>query len=229
MLPRLAIHTTASARVAVSAFFNAASASARDFGGSGNAAGAAVVSAVTRSTIAKTESGSFMGAYVRSSSHQRERMKTLFLPFMVSGLLLSAAALAAGDPPAAADSKDPVLEKVSAATSRQDWSAAAGVLKSALSTDPNNANYHNLYAYSLRKGANPDMNLVFKHYNEALRLDPKLKGAHEYIGEAYLMVGNVAKAKEHLGQLDKLCFFSCSEFSDLKKAIAEHEKKTASR
>jgi tetratricopeptide (TPR) repeat protein len=68
------------------------------------------------------------------------------------------------------------------------------------------------------------MNLVFKHYNEALRLDPKLKGAHEYIGEAYLMVGNVAKAKEHLGQLDKLCFFSCSEHSDLKKAIAEYEK-----
>jgi tetratricopeptide (TPR) repeat protein len=98
------------------------------------------------------------------------------------------------------------------------------VLKGALSTDPNNANYHNLYAYSLRKSASPDMNLVFKHYNEALRLDPKLKGAHEYIGEAYLMVGNVAKAKEHLGQLDKLCFFSCSEYSDLKKAIAEYEK-----
>ena len=90
--------------------------------------------------------------------------------------------------------------------------------------DPNNANYHNLYAYSLRKGPNPDMNLVFKHYNEALRLDPKNKGAHEYIGEAYLMVGNVAKAKEHLGQLDKLCFFSCAEYADLKKSISEYEK-----
>ena len=69
------------------------------------------------------------------------------------------------------------------------------------------------------------MNLVFKHYNEALRLDPKHKGAHEYIGEAYLMVGNVAKAKEHLSQLDKLCFFGCSEFTDLKKSIADYEKK----
>jgi tetratricopeptide (TPR) repeat protein len=156
-------------------------------------------------------------------------MKKFFPPLMLAGLLLAGNALGAGDPPAAAESKDPVLEKVSAATSRQDWAGAAGVLKSALSADPNNANYHNLYAYSLRKGANPDMNLVFKHYNEALRLDPKLKGAHEYIGEAYLMVGNVGKAKEHLGQLDKLCFLSCSEFSDLKKAIAEHEKKTASR
>jgi len=39
------------------------------------------------------------------------------------------------------------------------------------------------------------------------------------------MVGNVAKAKEHLGQLDKICFFPCVEFTDLKKAIAEYEQK----
>jgi len=155
-------------------------------------------------------------------------MKTLLLPLILTGLLAgSGALLAAGDPggssSSAAERKDPVMEKVAAATSRKDWAGAAGVLKEALSADPGNANYHNLYAYSLRKGANPDMNLVFKHYNEALRLDPKNKGAHEYIGEAYLMVGNVAKAKEHLGQLDKLCFFSCAEYSDLKKSIAEYE------
>jgi tetratricopeptide (TPR) repeat protein len=132
--------------------------------------------------------------------------------------------LAAGDP-VTAEAKDPVLDNVGAATKRQDWTGAAGILKDALASDPNNANYHNLYAYSVRKSANPDMNLVFKHYNEALRLDPKHRGAHEYIGEAYLMVGNVAKAKEHLTTLDKLCFFPCVEFTDLKKAIAEFEKK----
>ena len=153
-------------------------------------------------------------------------MKTLIRPLMVSILLASGSALGAGDPggQSATERKDPVMEKVAAATSRKDWAGAQGILKEALSANPNNADYHNLYAYSIRKGANPDMNLVFKHYNEALRIDPKHKGAHEYIGEAYLMVGNVAKAKEHLGQLDKLCFFSCSEYTDLKKAIAEHEK-----
>ncbi len=141
-------------------------------------------------------------------------------------LLIPGAALAADPGPSATpESKDPVLEKVSAATARQDWSGAAGVLKEALSASPGNANYHNLYAYSIRKGANPDMNLVFKHYNEALRIDSKHRGAHEYIGEAYLMVGNAAKAKEHLGALDKLCFFPCIEYSDLKKAIAQHEQK----
>jgi DNA-binding SARP family transcriptional activator len=73
------------------------------------------------------------------------------------------------------------------------------------------------------------MSLVFKHYNQALALDPKHRGAHEYIGEAYLMVNNPAKAKEHLAQLDKLCLFSCSEFTDLKKAIAAYETKKVAR
>src|SRR5687768_8085971 len=145
---------------------------------------------------------------------------------ILASLLAAGTAFAAGDP-VASEPRDPVLEKAAAATKRQDWTGAAGVLQEALAKDPNNANYHNLYAYSIRKGANPDMNLVFKHYNEALRIDPKHRGAHEYIGEAYLMVNNVAKAKEHLGALDKLCFFSCEEFSDLKKAIAAHESKSA--
>jgi tetratricopeptide (TPR) repeat protein len=150
-------------------------------------------------------------------------MKALVYSSLVAGLLGCSSALGAADS-APADPKDPVLEKAAAATARKDWTGAQSVLAPALAASPSNADYHNLYAYSIRKGANPDMSLVFKHYNEALRIDPKHRGAHEYIGEAYLMIGNVAKAKEHLGQLDKLCFFSCTEYSDLKKAIAEHEK-----
>jgi hypothetical protein len=151
-------------------------------------------------------------------------MKALFRPVILAGLLASGGALGAGDP--VAEPKDPVLEKAAAATKKQDWAAAQGMLKDAVAASPQNANYHNLYAYSVRKGANPDMNLVFKHYNEALRIDPKHRGAHEYIGEAYLMVGNLPKAKEHLSSLDRLCFFPCSEFTDLKKAIASYEAKS---
>src|SRR5919108_5070168 len=151
-------------------------------------------------------------------------MKTILHSMIIAALLGAGSVLAADTPPAReAEPKDPVLEKASEATQRQDWASAASILQSGLSSNPNNANYHNLYAYSIRKGANPDMSLVFKHYNEALRIDPQHRGAHEYIGEAYLMVGNVAKAKEHLGALDKLCFFVCSVYSELKKAIAEHE------
>jgi len=109
------------------------------------------------------------------------------------------------------------------AIAKQDWAGAQAGLKQALAASPSNADYHNLYAYSVRKGPNPDMDLVFKHYGEALRINPKHRGAHEYIGEAYLQVDNLPKAKEHLAALDKLCFFSCEEYRDLKKAVASYE------
>lgn len=118
---------------------------------------------------------------------------------------------------------DPVIQAAQAAISKKDWDAAQATLLQALGGNPNNADYHNLYAYSLRKSANPDMDLVFKHYAEALRINPSHRGAHEYVGEAYLLVNKLAKAKEHLAVLDRLCFFGCEEYSDLKKAIASYE------
>ena len=35
-------------------------------------------------------------------------------------------------------------------------------------------------------------------------LDPKLAEAHEYIGEAYLEMGNISEAKQHLSILETL-------------------------
>jgi tetratricopeptide (TPR) repeat protein len=137
------------------------------------------------------------------------------------------AGVLAAETPAA--EPDAVLERASDAVARKDWPAAQGLLREGLQQNPGNADYHNLYAYALRKGANPDMSLVFKHYGEALRIDPKHRGAHEYIGEAYLMVGNVGKAKEHLVALDKICFLRCEEYGDLKKAIADYESRQAAR
>jgi tetratricopeptide (TPR) repeat protein len=157
-------------------------------------------------------------------------MKRLLL---ILTLLAPAAVFAAADSSSSASPmsapRDPVLEKVSAATARQDWAGAQAVLKDALQANPRNADYHNMYAYSLRKGPNPDMSLVFKHYNEALAIDPKHRGATEYLGEAYLMVGNLPKAKEQLSTLDKLCFFPCDEYAGLKKSIADYEAKKVAR
>jgi len=44
------------------------------------------------------------------------------------------------------------------------------------------------------------------------------------IGEAYLALDDMAKAKEHLAALDRLCFFPCSQYRDLKRAIEAYEK-----
>lgn len=140
-------------------------------------------------------------------------------------LSASAAAAAPEGPPGAGGAADPVMEKGMALIGSKDWPGAAAVFRDAVARDAGNAGYHNMYAYALRSGPNPPMDLVFRHYNEALRLDPKHRGAHEYLGEAYLMVGNLAKAKEHLAALDRICFFGCDEYTMLKKAVAAHEAK----
>jgi len=119
--------------------------------------------------------------------------------------------------------QDPAVAGIQAAIAKTDWPRAQELARGAVAKNPANPDYHNLYAYSIRMGANPEMELVFRHYNEALRLDPKHLGAHEYLGEAYLQVGNLDKAKDELRTLDKLCFFSCREFTMLKKAVADYE------
>jgi tetratricopeptide (TPR) repeat protein len=156
---------------------------------------------------------------------ERKHMKAVIRPLIIALLAWPMALQAADDPAAAA--ADPVLQQAREASSRQDFAAAAALLRDALARTPANPDYHNLYAYAVRKGPKPNMDLVFKHYDEALRLAPKHRGAHEYIGEAYLMVGNVHKAREHLTQLDRICFFGCEEYSSLKKAIREYEAKGA--
>ena len=51
-----------------------------------------------------------------------------------------------------------------------------------------------------------------------------LFAAVRYIGAAYLMLGDLPHAKEHLKTLDSLCFITCSEYRDLKRAVEAYEK-----
>ena len=148
----------------------------------------------------------------------------------ILALIVATSAFAMDTPkPEPKEPKDPALEQARAAIGKQDWTGAQAILREAVARNPQSADYHNLYAYSMRKGPNPAMDLVFRHYNEALRIDPKHRGAHEYLGEAYLMTGNVLKAREHLAQLDKLCAFGCEEYTALKREVAVYEQQHAKR
>jgi tetratricopeptide (TPR) repeat protein len=97
------------------------------------------------------------------------------------------------------------------------WAAAIDELRRVNETG--SADWNNLMGYSLRKAATPDLNAAERYYNEALRIDPKHRGALEYSGELYLMKGDLAKAEQRLAALDKACFMPCEEFTDLKKAV----------
>ncbi|HEY6004983.1 MAG TPA: tetratricopeptide repeat protein [Anaeromyxobacter sp.] len=139
----------------------------------------------------------------------------------------SAAALASDmrspDPPA--KPVDPNLAAGRKAIEAKDWPGAIQLLEKAAARDASNPDVHTLLGFAERNRGNTEV--AFAHYERALKLDPKHLGAHEYVGEAYLMVGNLAKAEEHLKALDKLCFFSCEEYRDLKKSIAEYKQKHA--
>ena len=137
-------------------------------------------------------------------------------------------AMAAGtDSQPVAALRDPDYENGKKAIESKNWTLALDHFGRAVARDRNNADIHNYLGYAYRKSGNLDA--AFKSYGEALRLDPKHKGAHEYVGEAYLAANNLAKAEEHLAALDKICFFSCEEFRDLKKEIAEYKKISANK
>ena len=94
---------------------------------------------------------------------------------------------------------------------------AIPLLQKAVQTEPRNADAYNLLGFATRKSGDPRGSL--QYYNQALSIDPKHLGAHEYSGEAYLMLGDVKKAEEHLARLDSLCMFGCSEYRMLRDAI----------
>jgi tetratricopeptide (TPR) repeat protein len=110
------------------------------------------------------------------------------------------------------------LASARAQIAQKNWAGAVAELKAV--NDTASADWNNLMGYSLRKAATPDLAGAEKFYNEALRIDPKHRGALEYSGELYLMLGDLPKAEQRLAALDKACTFGCEEYTDLKKAVS---------
>jgi Flp pilus assembly protein TadD len=136
--------------------------------------------------------------------------------------LLPAAAFAfpTDDDPATVEF-DPDFAAGRKAIEAKDWSAAIKALSSAALRDTRNADIQNYLGYAYRNAGQLDA--AFKHYERALALSPRHRGAHEYVGEAYLIVNNLAKAEEHLAALQSICLIPCEELDDLNKQIAEYK------
>ena len=129
----------------------------------------------------------------------------------------------ADDSPATrpADGAADPLAEARARIAQRDWAAAIRELQALKATE--SADWNNLMGYSHRKLASPDLAAAQRYYDAALRLDPKHRGALEYSGELYLMLGQPALAEQRLATLDKLCFLPCEEYTDLKNAIARYK------
>jgi len=61
------------------------------------------------------------------------------------------------------------------------------------------------------------------YYQKALAIDPKHKGANEYLGELYLLMNDLAKAEAQLTILKGLCPGGCEELEDLEADIADYK------
>jgi len=119
--------------------------------------------------------------------------------------------------PAKADALAPARARIA----EKNWAAAIDELKKVDATS--SADWNNLMGYSLRKADPANLAEAEKYYNEALRIDPKHRGALEYSGELYLMTGNLEMAEQRLAALDKACFLPCEEYTDLKRAVARYK------
>ena len=129
------------------------------------------------------------------------------------GASVSFAADTPPDPPTAAD---PLADARSHVAAKR-WPQAIAELTRVNETG--NADWNNLMGYALRKQAAPDLAAAERHYDAALRITPKHRGALEYSGELYLIKGDLTQAEQRLAQLSSACIFGCEEYTDLKKAV----------
>ena len=85
------------------------------------------------------------------------------------------------------------------------------------------ADIYNLLGFSYRKSSKPDLDKSYEAYKIALEYDPNHAGAHEYLGELYMMRGDKDKAIIMLGKLENLVGKNAMEYKDLLKAINSYQ------
>ena len=108
------------------------------------------------------------------------------------------------------------LQRVEQLAKAQQWQQAEALLRDLRQDAANSADVWNWSGYVARKSGR--LSEAFPYYDKALAIDPKHRGAHEYLGEAYLQNGEREKARQQLQILQGLCG-QCEEAQDLAAAL----------
>lgn len=146
------------------------------------------------------------------------------ISFLLGLALCGNSAMAARDKDESPASKtSPNLTAGRKAVDAKDFNTALQHLTKAASEAPKDADVHNLLGYSYRNLRQFDKAL--EHYRVALEIDPRHRGANEYMGELYLEMDQPANAEKHLSALSKACLFGCKEYTELKEAIQNYKTK----
>ena len=138
------------------------------------------------------------------------------LVFVTIFVSLPAVAAGGGDY-TSSSSKPAAYNEAVALIEAENYLDAITKLKRAEQSAKDDADIQNLLGFSYRKSGNLDE--AAKHYDNALDLHPKHKGALEYQGELFLMLGDKTAAEDNLEKLDKICWLGCKELDELRTAI----------
>lgn len=117
---------------------------------------------------------------------------------------------------------DPDFAAGKKALAAENWNAAIASLKLAALREPENADIQNYIGYAYRRLRH--LEPALDHYWKAVALNPRHRSAHEHLGEAFLVMGKIATAEEHLAALKRICLIPCEEYGQLKRAIADYQK-----
>ncbi|MGB5707914.1 MAG: tetratricopeptide repeat protein [Arenicellales bacterium] len=115
---------------------------------------------------------------------------------------------------------DPIPAKITSLIESEQYDRAEKELKAFVKKEKKNADAWNWLGYSQRNIGDLDGSLA--SYKTALRIDRKHLGANEYLGELYIMLGDIKKAKQQLKKLAKYCG-DCEQHKELAEVIKNAE------
>ena len=99
-----------------------------------------------------------------------------------------------------------------------DYSAALATLQSA--PDQSDPRVQTMIGFTLRKQGRVDE--AFGYYLKALATRPDATTTRQYLGEAYLQVGDVVRARQQLAEIARRCGTACEDYTALAEEIAKH-------
>ena len=99
----------------------------------------------------------------------------------------------------------------------ENWNGAIRALNLAVLRDPLNANIQTYIGFAHARLA--QLGPAMGHYQRALMLNPRHRGARTHLGELFLALGEPSKAQEQLSALKEICLIPCEETTYLQRAI----------
>jgi tetratricopeptide (TPR) repeat protein len=85
--------------------------------------------------------------------------------------------------------------------------------------NPNTAEALNYRGHATRKLGRTDEGIAY--YLKSVALDPEYTLVREYLGEAYVIKGDLHLAREQLSEIEKRCGTTCEPYQDLAEAIQD--------